>query len=292
MKVLAGTAQGFLSIKDVESGEFTPLPIAPFAGESGVAAPGDAEEESSLSTESGTGGPMLGAETSVAVQNGSGGYAYFSNGVYDSKFSSYTYNVYSAPPNVCGTLRIFRKLPGNNGNWEGTGNWICTNANGQGQKGPWTPSVDQTGENIRIEWPNGTYTVGGDYKVDDVSTPFIYSDQNGGYGVPIPYSFSGGASDAKWGSGFDFGFFGWSSLMASFRNVSTGKYYDGGGYNSNIPTYFIASVSPSFGYNITWWVTPPPQYVHNSYNTYEWCARVNDFFYSATPACVPFYGPR
>ena len=32
MRVLSGTAQGFFSIKDVESGEFTPLPIAPFAG--------------------------------------------------------------------------------------------------------------------------------------------------------------------------------------------------------------------------------------------------------------------
>ncbi len=139
MKVLSGTAQGFLSIKDVESGEVTPLPIAPFAGESSLQTQYGEEElmavEDGLSGHSGTGGPMLGEEASVPVQSGSGGYAYFSNGIFDSRFSSYTYNVYGAPPNVCGTLHIVR-----NGNAESTPSWICTNGSGQATKGPWTGS--------------------------------------------------------------------------------------------------------------------------------------------------------
>ena len=272
MKVLTGTAQGFLSIKDADTGEVTPLPIAPFAGESSLQAQADdgklGREESSLSTESGAGGPMLGEESSLLpAQSGSGGYAYFSNGVYDSRFTSYTYNVYSAPPNVCGTLHLVR-----NGNPESTGGWICTNASGQATKGPWTGSTNQTGQSIYIQWPNGSTTVGGDYKVDDGSDPSIWSNQTPGVGVPIPNQFNGGASDVQWGTGFNFGFAGWSSITATFRNISTSKYYNGQGYIADYPVYvFGTSSPPGGGFSISWAVTPPPQSAHNSYDTYEWC---------------------
>ncbi len=291
MRVLSGTAQGFLSIKDVKSGEFTPLPIAPFAGGSSLHGDEEAlvEEESA---ESGTGGPRLGEESSVAVQSGSGGYAYFSNGVFDSRFTSYTYNVYGAPPNVCGALNIDRYLPWNNGQHETTNNWICTNGSGQATKGPWTPSTDQTGQSIYIQWPNGTTTVGGDYKIDDVSNPTIWSNQNPGIGVPIPNQFNGAASDPKWGSGFKFGPGGWSAITATFQNATTGKYYDGSGYNSNIDVFFFPTVSPpAGGFNISWSVIPPPLSAHNSYDTYKWCVSTNDIFYG-TFQCLHFYGPR
>ena len=234
---------------------------------------------------------MLGEESSVAVQSGSGGYAYFSNGVYDSRSTSYTYNVYGAPPNVCGTLHIDRYLPWNNGQHETTNNWICTNGSGQATKGPWTPSTDQTGQSIYIQWPNGTTTVGGDYKIDDVSNPTIWSNQNPGVGVPIPNQFNGAASDPKWGSGFKFGPGGWSSITATFQNVTTGKYYDGSGYNSNIDVFFFPTVTPAAGgFNISWSVTPPLS-GHNSYDTYKWCVSTNDIFYGAFQ-CLYFYGPR
>jgi hypothetical protein len=288
MKVLTGTAQGFLSIKDMESGEFTPLPIAPFAGAGslqGEAA--DREEDSSLSDQSGVGGPMLGEESSLAVQSGSGGYAYFTNGVYDSRTTQYKYHVYGAPPNVCGTLRILR-----NGNWEETGSWMCTNASGYGEKGPWYGSTNQTGQGINILWPNGTNTVGGDYKVDDGSDPEIDPNQDGGVGVPIPTQFNGTASDVQWGTGFKFGSGGWSEITATFRNVTQSKYYDGQGYNSNSQVNFYPSVSPpAGGFSITWGVTPPPQNVHNSTDQYEWCVRTKDRFYPCF-ACIYFHGPR
>lgn len=297
MKVLAGTAQGFLSIKDSKSGEVTPLPIAPFAGEGSLQGKaGDsgamAGEETSLSAQSGIGGPMLDEESSVPAQTCNGGYAYFSNGVYDCGYTSYTYNVYNGPPNVCGTLHIVR-----NGVEEITPGWICTNAYGQATKGPWTPSRDQTGQGIYIAWSCGGTTVGGDFKVDDVSRPIIGINQHGGYSLPIPTEFSGWATDAQWGSGFNFGWGGWSSINATFQNTSTypAKYYDGSGYNSTSEVTFSGTSSPpGGGFSINWAVTPPPPAAHNSYDTYKWCVKSNDYCYQCDPDpdCVTFIGPR
>jgi hypothetical protein len=288
MKVVSGTAQGFLSIKNDESGELTLLPIAPFAGGGSLLAQADegdvsAAGENTLDAYSQRGGPRLEEESSLPLQGGSGGYAYFSNGAYDSKYSSYTYNVYGAPPNVCGTLQIIR-----NGNPESTANWICTNASGQATKGPWTGSTNQTGQFISIRWPNGTETVGGDYKVDDGSEPNISSAQTPGFGVPIPTSFSGVATDAQWGTGFTW----WTSVYGTFRNVTTSKYYrNGQGYISNGVEFIDGAFSPPTGFNISWSVPPPPPSAHNSTDTYEWCVYGNDLFYPAF-ACLYFYGPR
>lgn len=41
---------------------------------------------------------MLEEESSLTTQCGYEGYAYFSNGVYDSRHTSYTYNVFGGPP--------------------------------------------------------------------------------------------------------------------------------------------------------------------------------------------------
>lgn len=219
--------------------------------------------------------------SSLPLQSG-GGTAYFSNGVYDSRFSSYTYNVDGAPPNVCGTLHIIR-----NGNTEVTPNWICTDSSGHATKGPWTGSTNQTGQDIYIEWPNGTTTVGGDYKVDDGSGPDIWSDQTSGFGVPIPTSFTGGASDAQWGTGFS----SWTSIRGTFMNVTTSKYYNGHNYISDTPVYITGTFSPPTGFIISWSVPPPPPSAHNSTDDYEWCVYGNDLFYGNF-ACVDFFGPR
>ncbi len=168
-----------------------------------------------------------------------------------------------------------------------TPNWICTDASGNATKGPWPTSTDQTAQSVRIEWPNGTTTVGGDYKVDDVTDPTITPVQNGGIGILIPTQ-----SDRKWGSGFKFGSGGWSSITATFQNTSTGAYYNGSGYSSASKVYFTGtSVPAGGGYDISWAVTPPPQSAHNSYDTYKWCVYSNDYFYSCF-ACIYFYGPR
>ena len=292
MTVLNGAAQGFLSIKDGESGKPLLLPIAPLVGDVSFQARSDGE--TAEETHSAIGGPRLEEESSVPVQSGSGGYAYFSNGIYDGRGDSYTYNVYGAPANVCGTLRLIRYTPGNNGVSEVTPNWICTDGNGQAQMGGngWNPSTDQTAQSIRIEWPNSTTTVGGDYKVDDITDPDIAAAQTPGFGVPIPTDFSGTASDRKWGSGFKFGSGGWSTIRGTFLNVSTGRYYNGVSYASFSEVSFNGTAVPSGGgYDINWAVTPPPQAAHNSYDTYEWCVYSNDYFYPCFN-CIYFYGPR
>ena len=287
MKVLKGTAQGFLSIKNDESGKLTWLPIAPFAGAGSLLAQSDdggltAAEENNHGAHSRRGGPMLEEESSLPLQGGSGGYAYFSNGAYDSKYSSYTYNVNSAPPNVCGTLYIIR-----NGNSEATPNWICTDSSGHATKGPWYGSTNQTGQFISIQWPNGTYTVGGDYKVDDGSEPNVWPNQTPGFGVPIPTSFDGTATDAQWGTGFSW----WTSISGTFRDVTTSQYYNGQGYSSATPVYIDGTFSPPTGFSISWSVPSPPPSIHNSTHTYAWCVYGNDLFYPGF-ACLYFYGPR
>lgn len=259
MKTLAGEAQGFLSMMEAESEKVTFLPLAPMA-------------------------------SGFQTLSGNGGYAYFSNGIYDSRYTSYTYNVYGAPPNVCGTLHIVR-----NGNAETGPGWICTNGSGAATKGPWTGSVNQTGQNIHIQWPDNSTTVGGDYKVDDGSDPVIWSNQTPGIGVPIPNHFSGGGSDAQWGTGFKLGGSGWSSILGTFREIKsngTSKYYNGQGYLATSPVQFPGNASPpAGGFNLTWSVTSPPIAAHNSTDTYEWCVYSGDYFYPCFN-CIYFYGPR
>lgn len=297
MRVLKGTAQGFLSIKNDESGELTWLPIAPFAGAGSLQAQSDndglmAAEENNRARHFRRGGPMLEEASSLPLQGGSGGYAYFTNGVYDSRYTSYSYIVDGAPPNVCGELHIIR-----NGNTEVTPNWICTDSSGHASKGPWTGSKDQTGQNIYIKWPNGTQTVGGDYKVDDGSDPSILSNQTPGFGVPIPTSFNGSGSDVPWGTGFNFNLgppYG-SYLYATFRQIQANgsvKYYNGQGYISDSEVKINGNASPpAGGFNISWSVTAPPSSAHNSTDTYEWCVYSKDRFYPCFN-CLYFYGPR
>ena len=296
MKVLSGTAQGFLSIKDPEAGEPLMLPIAPYAGEPSFEARRrgvvPVADESGLMAHSGRGGPRAEEESSAPGLCVHQGYAYFSNGVYDSRDTWYTYNVEGGPPNVCGTLHINR-----NGNNETTGSWLCTDGNGDGSRGPWRGSNNQTGQAIYIEWPNCNTTTGGDYKVDDGSNPVIWSDQTPGFGVPIPTSYDGGGSDTQWGTGFNFN--SWSYIEATFREIKnigtqyeTSKYYNGSGYVATSEVRIPGTASPpAGGFSISWAVTPPPPGSHNSTDTYEWCVYSKDYFYECFE-CIYFYGPR
>lgn len=207
----------------------------------------------------------------VASAQLSGGTASFSHGVYDCAGSSYSYRVVNAPANVCGTLKLIR-----NGVYEETPGWICTDAAGSATKGPWTVSTNQTAQNIRIEWPNGTTTTGGDTKVDDFSTPTISSSrQDTG-------SFNGSASDTQWGSGFG----SWTTVRVTYRDVSNGLYWNGSCYCSSSPVTFYASFTPAGGYSITWSSIPPPYYAHDPFHTYQWCAVTNDYCSDSNRHCV------
>lgn len=213
-----------------------------------------------------------------------GGTASFSNGPYDWVNSTFTYNITGAPPNVCGTLYSFR-----NGSQLVGSNWICTNSSGNASAGPWSGSSNQTDTDIYIQWPDGSRTTGGDFHISDASPPTITIEQPGGLGVPT--AFSGDASDVQWGTGFDFCFNGYSWISVTFKNQTTGKYYDHtGGYNST--TLVGHSGSPAnfcdYGFNVEWWATPPPPGAHVSGNMYRWCVQTNDRFYNSNLACIAF----
>lgn len=212
-----------------------------------------------------------------------GGNASFSNGPYDWVNSTYTYTVTGAPPNVCGTLHSFR-----NGSQLTSPNWICTDASGSVTAGPWSGSSNQTDTNIYIQWPDGSRTSGGTFHISDASPPTIGIDQPGGAGVPA--AFSGSATDVQWGTGFDYCFNGWSSITATFRNQTTGKYYDGTGYNNSSPVLNGGSTTPScaVGFNVGWSVPPPPSSAHVAGNSYRWCVQTRDFFYNSNLACISF----
>jgi hypothetical protein len=248
INVLNGKAQGFLSIKDVETSETTILPIVP-------------RQENAASK---------GKPGSIRAANWpyDGGYAYFTNGVYDCNGWYYCYVIYGAPPNVCGTLNIVR-----NGSYQQTPGWICTDSYGNASK-CWYASTDQTGTSIYIQWPDSTTTSGGDYKVDDVSAPSISISTCSSSVI------AGSASDTAWGSGFNFG--GWSICSATFQqSYWPYKYWDGSGYNSTYPVGFSCSVSPSGGgYNINWSIVPPP-----SAGSTHVTVTINDFCYTVSADC-------
>lgn len=207
-----------------------------------------------------------------------GGTASFTNGPFDWVNSTFYYNVTGAPPNVCGTLHTLR-----NGSQLDSPGWICTNGSGNATMGPYSGSTNQTDVNIYIEWPGGCQTTGATFHISDASPPTIWIDTHGA-------SFSGGASDVQWGTGFDFGPATWSGITATFQDLTTGKYYDSSGYNANNPVTWGGDASPLTGFSITWSVTPPPQSAHNPSHSYRWCVRTSDLFYQSNIACVGFSG--
>lgn len=209
----------------------------------------------------------------------SGGTASFSHGPYDWVNSTFYYNVTGAPPNVCGTLHTFR-----NGSQLDSPSWICTNGSGNASMGPYSGSSNQTDTNVNIEWPDGSRTTGGTNHISDASPPSI------NIGTYNGTTFSGSASDAQWGTGFDFGPFGWSGLTTTFQDLSTSKFYDGSGYNSSGQVNFGATPSTYFGYSINWSTTPPPSSAHLSTHSYRWCVWTYDFFYQSNIACAGFVG--
>lgn len=213
-----------------------------------------------------------------SVQAQCGGTASFSNGPYDWINSTFYYSVTGAPANVCGTLHTFR-----NGSQLDSPNWICTNGSGSATMGPYSGSSNQTDENIYIEWPNGCTTTGATHHISDSSAPSISVTQN-------PPSFGGSLTDTQWGTGFDFGPFGWSGITTTYQDLSTSLFWDGSGYNSSSQINFSGYPSDYFGFNLTWTSSPPPSSAHNSSHSYRWCARTNDFFYFSNIACVGFVG--
>ena len=208
----------------------------------------------------------------------------FTNGTYDCNGSTYYYNVTGGPAYSCGELHIIR-----NGSQEVTPCWLTTDAYGNATKGPWTVSTNQTGEDIFIQWPDGSQTCGGDSeKVDDATAPTIGIDQSGGSSIPT--AFSGTANDTLYGSGFSW----WTNVTVTFRELGNLRlnpgFWDGSCYCDEYHPFY-ASFSPSSGYSVNWSITPPPPEAHQSGRTYRWCVEINDKCFSSGTSCITFTAP-
>lgn len=207
------------------------------------------------------------ANAAAAQTNGN---AYFSSPINWSSTGDLYYTVAGGPPNTCGALVTTR-----NGIPVRANNWLCTDANGGATKGPWTwagTPGDQTDQDLRIEWPDGTSTVWRDH-VWDKTCPTIQRLSAGG---SPPTSFSGDAWDGAWGAGFGNG---WSNVQIFFEDVAAFKFWTPGlsGYTRVGPWPVTATESGIPGFYLTWSSTAvPPASMHQPGRTYRWHACVAD----------------
>lgn len=196
---------------------------------------------------------------------------------------SFTFSVSGGPANTCGELNIYR-----NGSWEFTGGWLCTDGSGNATKGPWywsdKPS-DETGEPVFIRWPDNSAT-SSSFAIVDKNYAYTYIDSP----MPTnstPTSYYGHATDATWGTGFDFGY----GAFSVFQNLTTGKYWDpgSGAYDSNS----YQSVTPSFvsqsgRWYISWGGTYfPAEDDHVTGQQYRWYTCFTDAGYGWCTGASP-----
>lgn len=183
------------------------------------------------------------------------------------------YTVTGGPPNTCGELNTYR-----NGSWLYGANWLCTDSAGNATKGPWTwanTPTDQTDEPAYIRWPDGSTTNNATH-IWDKSCSNTFRTTAGAVDGLSPLAYSGYATDAQWGAGFDFG----GSGISVFQNLTTGKYWGPGlsGYTSTSSTYLYvqASLSRVNRWRVNWTTSFPPRSAHVSGNSYRWFTCVSD----------------
>ena len=214
------------------------------------------------------------ASSRIALAGGGG------SGYYSARYSSnstyantppFTYKVTGAPHNVCGDIYTTR-----NGVLQVTTGWICTDSLGQATKGPWTCSTNQTDTNTYIRWPDGSETSRSEH-VCDQSFPIVRFDDSG----HPPRTWTGPATDAAWGTGFDQTPIGWTNVQTYYQDNTTKLYYSPSSscYCSSTKISAYGSVSPLAGFSVRWtagWI--PPASAHVSGRRYTWTVIVNDYF--------------
>jgi hypothetical protein len=177
---------------------------------------------------------------------------------------SYTYSCTGGQANVCGELDIVR-----NGVSQSTPGWFCTDGSGNGTMGPWNWSdkaSDETGDPIYITWPNGN-TTNSTYIIVDKNYARTYIDSS----MPTtttPTSYNGHATDATWGTGFDFGFVAFSV----FQDRTTGNYWSpsSGQYNAGYTEVTPSSISHSGRWYVSWTTSFPSVGSHTTGHLYRW----------------------
>lgn len=208
---------------------------------------------------------------------GTTGTAYFSAPINWSTTGNLYFTVSGGPPNTCGDLYTVR-----NGQPIFAGGWLCTDANGNATKGPWTwagTPGNQTDVGVRIYWPGGDSTNLLNH-IWDKTCPTLTATSP--LGTP-PSSFSGRADDAQWGAGFNQN---WTQVAGYFRQVETNTFWKPGDTSYSRPYPGPVAVFPT----VTGWPSPgqtklsinwsfsqvPPASAHTPGYHYEWGVEMID----------------
>jgi hypothetical protein len=177
------------------------------------------------------------------------------------------YTVTGGPASTCGELNTYR-----NNSWLFGPNWLCTNASGYAQKGPWTSAPsDQTDNPSFIRWPDGSSTTN-DWHIWDTTCPVVAVTST------PPGAWSGTATDGVLGACFRSGYAG---LSSKFLNVTTNQYWDSTyGYTWPVEKYWGGILHGMPTCNTTWAqsfpYTLPPASAHVVGNRYRWTVCISD----------------
>jgi hypothetical protein len=207
--------------------------------------------------------------------------ASFSSSINWSQTPNLYFNVNGGPATMCGDLVTTR-----NGSLLTATGWICTDANGNATRGPWTWSgtpSDQTDTNVHINWANGTTTYATTGHVWDKTCPNVTISS----AVPGS-SFSGSATDNTWGAGFDSS---WTFIIAHYLDLTTGMYWGGGSSYSAVDTGWYGSAAPLPSHSIGWSLpnaSVPPTSAHISGHNYIWIMDVYDGDHLCSPVAKSY----
>jgi hypothetical protein len=196
------------------------------------------------------------------------GDAYYNHGIDWPNTPALYYTVTGAPANTCGDLWASR----NGAAYVKGAGWICTDSSGSATKGPWSSNpIDETAY-VYIDWGSCTSPVR--QHIWDVTEATVNVTSS------VPGAFSGTATDATWGAGFNAG---WTQCQASYKfDTGTGiRYWNPltGGYTSSYSIFVPCSISGMPSMNITWSTSStqrPPLAIHISGGYYTWTAWIYD----------------
>jgi hypothetical protein len=196
--------------------------------------------------------------------------------------NSLYYTVSNGPASTCGELNTYR-----NNSWLFGPGWLCTDAAGYKQQGPWTSAPsNQTDDPSFIRWPNGSTTTM-DWHIWDTNCPSLQITST------PPVSWYGPATDSPFGACFDNRAY--PSTSSYFQDLTTGLHYvsSTGAYSSPsrwyYPGEFLLQYSNSTSCGATWSYSSswrPPVGAHVPGHTYKWNVCVSDG--SACNACKDY----
>lgn len=181
------------------------------------------------------------------------------------------YYVTGGPPNTCGELDSFR-----NGAWLFAPGWLCTDANGNATKGPWSWSStpgDQTDDPAFIKWPDGS-TTNNAMHIWDKTCPTTFRDT--AVQKP-PAAYSGHATDGTWGAGFDFSPYAFSSFI-DVTDIYHQVYWVNAslGYSSYSGVQITANLTHVNRWYVNWSTPFPSASQHVPGHSYVWTTCVTD----------------